>query len=84
MGDPSLKRGPFTADDVRRALKADGWAVRPGTKHQAWEHPTKPGKFMVSSKWKHLRAWDPVLKGMLRTCGIEKDRLLRLLNGLDD
>jgi hypothetical protein len=43
-----------------------------------WTHPQKPGKFPVSEAWTGLRAWDPILKGMVRTCGIDKDRLLRL------
>jgi predicted RNA binding protein YcfA (HicA-like mRNA interferase family) len=85
---PELKRGPFTAADVRFALRADGWQIRAGqqkgSKHEAWEHPAKPGKFMVDAKWTSLRISDPILKGMVRTTGIEKKRLLRLLNGLDD
>jgi hypothetical protein len=81
---PQLKRGPFTAKDVKKALKADGWVSKSGGKHQiVWTHSVKPGKFAVSESWTALRAWDPILKGMVRTCGIDKDRLLRLLNGLD-
>jgi hypothetical protein len=29
-------------------------------------------------------AWDPILNGMVRTTGIEKPRLLQLLNGIKD
>jgi hypothetical protein len=80
-----LKRGPFTSKDVKRALKADGWTQRPAKGHQTvWEHPTKPGKFPVSEHWTGLKISCPILNGMVRTCGIPKDRLLRLLNGLDD
>jgi hypothetical protein len=44
-----------------------------GGKHQTvWTHPVKPGKFAVSESWTALRAWDPILKGMVRTCGIDK------------
>lgn len=82
---PQLKRGPFTARDVKKALKADGWTPKSGGRHQTvWMHPQKPGKFPVSESWSALRAWDPILKGMIRTCGIDKERLLRLLNGLDE
>ena len=79
-----MKRGPFTTRDVKRALKADGWEQRSGGGHQTvWEHPTKPGKFPVSEKWTSLNISCPILKGMCRTCGLTKDELLRLLNGLD-
>jgi hypothetical protein len=81
VGGRNLKRGPFTAKDVRWALKTDGWKSRGGAKHEAWEHPIKPGKFMVADKWTSIRASDPIFKGMVRTCGIDKERLLRLLNG---
>lgn len=77
------KRGPFTAKDVERALKADGWGEQSGGNHPVWKHPTKPGKFAVSKKWSALRISDPILKGMMRTCGIDKARLVRLLNGDD-
>ena len=82
----NLKRGPFTAKDVKWALKSDGWiSTTKGGGHQTvWSHPTKPGKFPVSEAWTALRAWDPILKGMVRTCGIDKDRLLRLLNKIKD
>jgi predicted RNA binding protein YcfA (HicA-like mRNA interferase family) len=79
-----LKRGPFTAKDLKRVLKADGWVGASGGNHDVWEHPEKPGKFAVSDKWTSLRAWDPILKGMIRTCGIDKKRLLRMLNGIDE
>lgn len=81
----NLSRGPFTTKDVKNALKLDGWYPSPGGRHQSvWRHPTKPGKFPVSEDWTSLRAWDPILNGMSRTCGIDKKRLLRLLNGIPD
>jgi hypothetical protein len=86
-GKGNLRRGPFTAKDDKHALKCDGWkeSTKSGKGHQGvWEHPTKPGKFPVSESWTGLRAWDPILKGMVRTCGIDKERLLRLLNGNDE
>ena len=56
-----------------------------GKGHQTvWTHPTKPGKYPVSEAWTALRAWDQILNGMVRTTGIEKPRLLRLLNGIKD
>jgi hypothetical protein len=82
-----LNRGPFTTKDIKRVLKADGWvsSTKRGKGHQTvWTHPTKPGKFPVSESWTALRAWDPILKGMSRTCQIDRDRLLKLLNGIED
>lgn len=82
----NLKRGPFTAKDVKRALKADGWicSTKGGGHPTAWTHPEKPGKFPVSEAWTALRISDPILRGMVRTCGIDKQRLLKLLNGVKD
>jgi predicted RNA binding protein YcfA (HicA-like mRNA interferase family) len=80
----SLKRGPFTARDVKSALKADGWirSTKGGGHQTMWTHPEKPGKFPVSEAWKNLDISDPILRGMVRTCGIDKKRLLQLLNGI--
>ncbi len=47
-----------------------------------WTHPVKPGKFPVSEAWKNPDISDPILRGMVRTCGIDKKRLLELLNGI--
>jgi hypothetical protein len=77
----NLKRGPWTAKDVKRVLRKDGWKAKPGGNHQSvWTHSEKPGKFPVSESWDSLRAKDPILKGMSRTCGIDEKRLLRMLN----
>lgn len=86
MGGQSNKRGPFTTKDVKAALKADGWvcSTQGGGHQTVWRHPAKPGKFPVSEHWNALRASDPILRGMVRTCGIDKKRLLRLLNGNKD
>jgi hypothetical protein len=79
-----LKRGPFTTDDIKRALTADHWSARPGGGHQTvWEHPTKPGKVPISEGWSALEAWCPILNGLVRTTGLSKSQLLRLLNGRD-
>lgn len=75
-----LKRGPFAAGDVKRALQVDGWTQRAGGAHQSvWEHPTKRGKVPVSEHWTGLRATCPILKGIARTMGISDKELLKLL-----
>ena len=81
--DKTLSKGPFTARDVEKALKLDGWTSSPGGNHVVWEHPTKPGKIPIKKSWTGLRAWCPILKGFTRTMGLTKNELLRLLNGHD-
>jgi hypothetical protein len=77
-----LSRGPFTASDVKRALKLDAWTKDSGGGHQeVYEHPTKRGKIPVSEKWTAVRASDPIFNGLCRTMGVSKDELLWLLNG---
>jgi hypothetical protein len=72
-----LRRGPFTADDVKKALRMDGWIPRAGGNHQSvWEHPEKSP---VSEGWSALRAKCPILKGIARTMGISDSELLKLL-----
>jgi predicted RNA binding protein YcfA (HicA-like mRNA interferase family) len=81
----NLKRGPWTAKDIKRVLKQDGWKASSGGGHQTvWRHPDKPGKFPVSEAWTSLRMGDPIMKGMIRTCKIEEKKLLRLLNHIYD
>lgn len=75
-----LRRGPFTANDVKKALKADGWVRRVGGNHQSvWEHSEKPGKIPISESWSALRAKCPILKGIARTMGVSDSEMLRLL-----
>jgi predicted RNA binding protein YcfA (HicA-like mRNA interferase family) len=78
-----LRRGPFTSNDVKKALALDGWQAEPGGGHQTvYRHPAKRGKIPVSEGWTALRAWCPILRGMCRTAGLSKDELLHLLNGV--
>jgi predicted RNA binding protein YcfA (HicA-like mRNA interferase family) len=80
-----LKRGPWTTKDIKRVLEKDGWAIaRKGSHQTVWKHPTKHGSYPVSEHWTGLRAKDPILRGLCRTCCIDEKHLLRLLNGIDD
>jgi predicted RNA binding protein YcfA (HicA-like mRNA interferase family) len=79
----NLNRGPFTAADIDRALRADGWTAKAGGKHQVYRHPEKSGKIPASSKWRHVKAGDWLFRSLARGAGLTKKQLLRLLNGLD-
>jgi hypothetical protein len=56
MGKRGRKLPPLSFGDLERVVKADGWVRVEGTKHENYEHPTKPGK--VSST-RSGRAWSP-------------------------
>jgi predicted RNA binding protein YcfA (HicA-like mRNA interferase family) len=63
----------LTAADVICVIQADGWTLVKGTKHLAFEHPTKPGKVNVSQKWTHVRPGGWPLTAVLAQAGLTKD-----------
>ena len=76
-----LNAGPFTAAQVKAALKLLGGVERPGGGHQkVYEHPIKGWKVPVSESWTGLRKSCPILKGIARTTGVRDKDLLELLN----
>ncbi len=78
----NLNTGPFTTDDVIRALKLLGALRSSGGGHQeVYTHPTKGWKVPVSQKWTSLRHGDPIIKGIARTTETAPRDFLRLLNG---
>lgn len=74
----SLNRGPFTTNDVERALRAAGGEPRQGGGHQT-VYEGNGWKVPVSQSWTSLRAGCPILNGIARTIGVSKKELLRLL-----
>ena len=56
MAGKGRKLPPLTAYDLIRVVKADGWFQVDGTKHLAFEHPTKLGKVSIDEKWTGVRA----------------------------
>lgn len=55
MGKRRRRLPILAAADLICVVEADGWERVEGTKHLAWEHPTKPGKVNIDAKWKHVR-----------------------------
>jgi hypothetical protein len=79
-----LTHGPFTAADVRAALKRAGGLKTSGGGHQeVYDHPDHGWKVPISDSWTGLKKGCPILKGIARTLKVTDDQLLRLLNGLD-
>lgn len=78
----SLKKGPFTTDDLAKGLMLAGAQKHGGGGHPVvYEHPVNGWKVPVSSSWTGLRKGCPILKGIARTLGISDRELLLLLNG---
>ncbi len=75
------KRGPFTAKEIEKALRLDGWEVQPGGNHPVYRHPTKRGKIPIKKAWSGIKAGDPIFNGMCRTMGVTTEQLLELLAG---
>lgn len=68
----------LSARDVVRVPKADGWVQVEGTKHLAFDHPTKPDKVSVNAKWEHIRLGDWVLRSVLEQAGLTREEFERL------
>lgn len=80
---PQLNRGPFTCNDLERAIRRDGWEPGRSRKHLNFVHPTKPGKVSLDAKWTGIRANDTMFRSVARQAGLDKKDLLLLLNGID-
>lgn len=55
----------LTADDFVRVLRAAGYVQVAGTKHLAFEHPTRPGKVNVDEKWQNVKAGSWVFRSVV-------------------
>lgn len=64
--------------DFDRVLRADGWQRVEGTKHLAYEHPTKPGKVMVGAGWKNVKPGSWLFKNVLRSAQLGRSEFERL------
>jgi hypothetical protein len=78
----NLNRGPFTGDEIAKALMREGYAREPGGRHPCYSHPKRPGKVQVSFKWTGVKAGSDIFNSLVRQTGYSKDGLLRLLNGI--
>lgn len=77
-----LRRGPFTADDIRKALMLGRWELESQTRHENYRHPIRPGKAQVDEKWTAVEVGSFPWKGLLQQTGYTKQELLLLLNGI--
>lgn len=77
-----LSTGPWTFDDLRKILEAEGYVRREGAGHPHWEHPSRPGKVSLDEKWTGVKCGSLVFNSVGRQSGYGKKGLQRLLNGL--
>jgi predicted RNA binding protein YcfA (HicA-like mRNA interferase family) len=68
----------LTAADLICVVEADGWQREHGTKHLAWEHPTKYGKVNIDAKWVHIRPSGWPLTSVLAQASLTKERFEEL------
>lgn len=72
MGKSGRKLPPLTADDFKRVIRADGWLPVKGTKHLAYEHPTKRGKVNIDDKWTDVPPGSWAFKSVLQQAGLTR------------
>ena len=73
MAKRGRKLPTLTATDLICVVEADGWHREQGTKHLAWEHPTKPGKVNIDAKWQHVRRSGWPLTAVLAQAGLTRE-----------
>lgn len=78
MGNRGRKMPPLVTADIRKMLRFDGWHSVPGGNHLCFEHPTKPGKVQVSTKWTGIKTSHEVWKGLLSQTGWSKEEAERI------
>lgn len=65
MAKSGSKLPLLSADDFVRVLLAAGWQPVEGTKHLAFEHPTKLGKVNVDAKWTSVKPGSWVFRSVV-------------------
>jgi len=81
LGKSGRKLPLLTADDFVRVVRADGWYSVPGTKHLAYEHPTKRGKVIIDEKWDSVKTGSWVFRSVLSQAGLSREEFERLFWG---
>lgn len=66
------------AADLERVVRADGWVSVKGTKHLAFEHPTKPGKVNIDEKWTNVKVGSWTFRWVLQHAGLSRKEFERL------
>ena len=75
-----LNHGPFTFDDLEKAIKSDGWYEVGHGDHPNYEHGTKSGKVQLDKKWTGVKKGSVVLRSVARQADLTDKELLKLLN----
>lgn len=76
-----LHKGPFTAADIERAIRLDGWTrIKGKTRHPAFEHPTKASKVNFSTNWDGIKYGREMFRSVASQAELSPKELLRLLN----
>jgi hypothetical protein len=79
MAKSGRKLPLLTVEDFKRVLSADGWVQVQGTKHLAYEHPTKDGKVNLDEKWTSVRAGSWVFRSVVyEQAGVTKAEFVEL------
>lgn len=79
MAKRGRKIPPLTVEDFKRVLRADGWVQVEGTRHLAYEHPTKRGKVNLDEKWRNVRMGSWVFRSVvLEQAGLTRSEFERL------
>ena len=74
-------RGPFSAEDVARALEAMGAVRETGGNHQTvYVHPVEGWKIPISDTWTSIRKGDPIYNGICRTTNRSTEQVIKFFN----
>lgn len=75
-----VNKGPWTPDEILRALKREGWEGKKAP-HTQLTHATRAGKITVDTNWTSgVKASDDVFTFMAAQGGYSKKDLLRIMN----
>jgi hypothetical protein len=77
-----LSKGPWTYDEIRKALESQDYVREEAAKHPQWRHSARPGKVSLDEKWTGVKKTGMVFKSLARQTGYGEKGLQRLLNGL--
>jgi hypothetical protein len=78
MGKRGRKLPLLRFTDFRRVILADGWKPVSGTKHYAYEHPTKTGKVNLDEKWDRVKEGSWIFRSVLEQASLSKSEFAEL------
>jgi hypothetical protein len=78
----SLWRGPFAYKHFKQVLKDMGYRPHPGSNHECWKHPARPGKIPMSKKWSSVKKGDQIFNSIATGIGISPRELLERLQNV--